>query len=330
MQETTIYVQSRLSGGRLSTGAAPQEAPPEKVVPQEPEMTISPGGLIKQDIVRDTHKPEEWDAANTILFNVQLLNSTVFRDVTNMAPPESPVDAATYAQYGLPFYALYNEPEAAETGVDDLLTVAETDAAQGKKNDTVARVEFVRSPLIMLDPAGKKIAFRPLAHLEASAREILKERADAERKSAAAEQERLENDEPQCKRVRGAVVKTGETVSRRTKDLKILESHPEIQRLREIVKKQPNQLLPGLHSISVASPRLAVLIDEYTAEALEIIVFSTVYSDSASTMTSPETVPTGSHTDAAGGTEEKKEVDEEGDEVTVDEEADCDSWDKEL
>lgn len=308
MQETTIYVHVRLSGGRLSTGTAPREAPPQKDMP-EPEMTISPGGLIRQDIVKDSHQPEEWDASKTILFNIQLLNSVGFHKVTGMAPPESPVNPTTYALHGFPFYAMYNEPAVAETGVSDLLTVAETDAAQGRKNDTVARSAFVKSPVIMLDSTGKRVTFRPVAHLEASAREILKERADAERKRVAAEKARLENDEPQFKKARSTAVETEKAAARRTKALKSLESESEFQRIREVVETQPNLLLSSLHSLSVSNPSLGVLIDEYTMETLQMLVFGTVYDDDAALVTHPATSSTGSSTKAAEGAQGEEEVD---------------------
>lgn len=72
-------------------------------------MGVAPGGLIKQCILEDEYSAASWDSAHTITFNVQILNSEVFRQVAGMDPPETPVDAKTYSGLGLPFYKIYNE-----------------------------------------------------------------------------------------------------------------------------------------------------------------------------------------------------------------------------
>lgn len=74
------------------------------------EMAIAPGGFIEQTIVEDPVAAEDWDKENTIMFNVNLLNPAAFQHVLGITPPESPINAALYEEYDLPFYKIYEEP----------------------------------------------------------------------------------------------------------------------------------------------------------------------------------------------------------------------------
>jgi hypothetical protein len=76
----------------------------------EPEMAVTPGGLIRQTIVKDPLQAHEWDTENTVMFNVQLINAAVFKNLTGIDPPSTPITAKTYAEKGYPFFALYEEP----------------------------------------------------------------------------------------------------------------------------------------------------------------------------------------------------------------------------
>ena len=64
-------------------------------------MSIAPGGLIEQFIKSDESKTSNWDPDNSIVFNVQILNTEAFRQVTGMMPRETHISAATYAHQGL-------------------------------------------------------------------------------------------------------------------------------------------------------------------------------------------------------------------------------------
>ena len=59
-------------------------------------MGIATGGLIKQPIAEDNHLTSDWDPVNTLVFNVQILDTAQFHEVTGMKPPEPPLDADTY------------------------------------------------------------------------------------------------------------------------------------------------------------------------------------------------------------------------------------------
>lgn len=59
------------------------------------ELGIAAGGLIKQDIRKDTYDPKEWARGLIIPSHVQILDSLTFRQVTGHEPPACPIDAET-------------------------------------------------------------------------------------------------------------------------------------------------------------------------------------------------------------------------------------------
>jgi hypothetical protein len=79
-------------------------------------LGIGAGGTIIQHIERDENNPRIWDVANSKILNVQIIDSTTFRLVTRLNPPETPISAQTYKQMGLPFYSLWRD-EDKEDGV---------------------------------------------------------------------------------------------------------------------------------------------------------------------------------------------------------------------
>lgn len=60
-----------------------------------PELGIAPGGLIEQQIRKDTRHPKEWVKGLAIPFCVQILDTSTFRQVTGEEPPACPIDAET-------------------------------------------------------------------------------------------------------------------------------------------------------------------------------------------------------------------------------------------
>ena len=67
--------------------------------PESPaaQLSIAAGGLIKQCIVPDTNPAGIWQRDRSICFNVQILKSTSFRQVTGMDLPDTPVSVKSYA-----------------------------------------------------------------------------------------------------------------------------------------------------------------------------------------------------------------------------------------
>ena len=93
------------------------------------------GGSITQHIERDENDPRIWDVANSKILNVQIIDSTTFRSLTGLNPPQTPINAQMYKRLGLPFYSLWRD-EGKEDGVagtwGDLAGVAEV-ASKGRK-----------------------------------------------------------------------------------------------------------------------------------------------------------------------------------------------------
>lgn len=133
----------------------------------EPERGIAAGGLIKRTILRDHNYPDAWDQDCGTIFNVQILNSTMFKAVTGKEPPCTLVTAKTYAEYGFPYYDIYDEkPSGIKGDIAGIKSVAEKDlegTATIEKAKSVAEViEDTKNPVVMLDAKGRYSGFRPV------------------------------------------------------------------------------------------------------------------------------------------------------------------------
>ena len=97
-------VAYRVSDGMLYA-AAPAMARPLAGA----EMGLAAGGKMKQKIYPDPHGIDTWDAENHGRSYVHIVNSMMYRELTGKEPPPTPVTAKTYAQYGLPWFDLYDD-----------------------------------------------------------------------------------------------------------------------------------------------------------------------------------------------------------------------------
>ncbi|HEY5892618.1 MAG TPA: hypothetical protein VIT91_05245 [Chthoniobacterales bacterium] len=119
-------------------GIFPDEPPPEPKGPPRAaaglQMGIGAGGTMKQKIYHDRHGIEVWDPDNFGRVTVHLLNSAQFREVTGFEPPTTPVDAAAYADAGMPWFDLYDEERASLAATSTLAgvkTIAQRDKERG-------------------------------------------------------------------------------------------------------------------------------------------------------------------------------------------------------
>ena len=127
--------------------------PPAKI-----EMGVAAGGLIHQSIEKDTHSPNIWRQNDTVTINVQIVNSQAFQAITGTVPPESPIDASTYASLGLPFFKLYDEnPTSISGAFDAVKSVGKIDNYMWDYDPHLRVVE--------LNPNGPKMGFRTLTDL---------------------------------------------------------------------------------------------------------------------------------------------------------------------
>jgi len=86
-------------------------------------MAVAAGGSIKQVIHKDNNG-ERWLVDRTTVFNIQILNSAVYKKVTGLAPPTVPLDVATYKKQGLPFFKIYEEPSGISGDFSQVKSVA--------------------------------------------------------------------------------------------------------------------------------------------------------------------------------------------------------------
>lgn len=112
-------------------------------------MGLAPGGLIKQCIKKDDYPSMIWDREQTICFNVQILNSDMFQQVTGVAAPPTPVSAKTYADQGLPFYKIYAETSIVKgdfSGVKSLKALDKIKNENGKRKEKGHNAHVLKKP----------------------------------------------------------------------------------------------------------------------------------------------------------------------------------------
>ncbi len=124
-------------------GKFPDEAPPleslrqvtpsamnEGAVMPGLEMGLGAGGKMRQKIYPDPFSHDTWDETNFGHVYVHIVNSLMFKEITGMNPPDTPVDAHTYTNHGYPWYGLYEEDKMdlpASIRLKEALSIQEMD-----------------------------------------------------------------------------------------------------------------------------------------------------------------------------------------------------------
>jgi hypothetical protein len=189
LKEATSPTKAKRRKSAEPTRAPGQAA--ERALPvQVQAMSLAAGGLIKQAINADPYPASIWDPESAIMFNIQLLNSESFMEVTGRAPPSSPIDAKTYQQHGYPFFDIWNEElsgvkgdfgvvksvgemdeskaKAGKEGFWEKLTGGGTKGAEGKRDEEFKRDEPLKFPVVMLDMSLTR-TFKPIKQMEEEA-----------------------------------------------------------------------------------------------------------------------------------------------------------------
>jgi hypothetical protein len=150
-KDSTIHLVLRLRGA----GPAPTSTS---------QISIAAGGLIKQVIHRDFYPANKWDSAKTTVFNAQMLNSAKYKTVTGMAPPTRPMNHATYADYGLPYYSVFEEPSGIHGNFGLVKSVGQVNGHdKAGPNPPVCDAGL---GLLVANPQGPYQAFRTGADIE--------------------------------------------------------------------------------------------------------------------------------------------------------------------
>jgi hypothetical protein len=152
-RENTLHMVLRLRGG----GGIP---------PPEQQMSVAAGGAIKQSITPDS-LGLDWQPLRTAVFNVQILNAAFYQAVTGKEPPTRPMTAAHYAQHGLPFFKLYEEPSNIHGAFDAVQSVAKIEGRE--EEDVKPRTVAINAPprVGLVNPLGPALPFRTLADMKA-------------------------------------------------------------------------------------------------------------------------------------------------------------------
>lgn len=114
------------------------DASAERGLALSPGMGLAAGGQIEQRIYPDPHGIESWDPRSQVTVSIHLLNSKQYTRVTGLESPSSPVTAASYAEFGLPWFAFYDEPAgdlAPAANLAEVETVAAIDQGRGVPPD---------------------------------------------------------------------------------------------------------------------------------------------------------------------------------------------------
>ena len=102
--------------------------------PASYDMGIAAGGKMRQKIYPDDYGVNSWDIENYGRVYVHIVNSMMYREITGMEPPPTPVSPRSYTQYGLPWFELYDEDKGdlkPPNNLKKIKTIKEKDEENG-------------------------------------------------------------------------------------------------------------------------------------------------------------------------------------------------------
>lgn len=111
------------------------------------EMGLGAGGTMEQKIYQDEHGLDTWNSKASGRVYVHIINSAMYEEITGKRPPQTPVDAHSYTQYGYPWFSIYDEHKAdiaPSKTLKTVKTVKEMDDQHGfgsQQNDTSVEID---------------------------------------------------------------------------------------------------------------------------------------------------------------------------------------------
>ncbi|KAF2275220.1 ubiquitin-domain-containing protein [Westerdykella ornata] len=177
---STLHLILRLRGGG-GPEPTPEQWAEQLKNHKAPAMGIAAGGKIKQVIEVDRYPKDTWDPSKTTVFNVHIVDSSAYKQVTGHEPPETPIDAALYAKYGYPFFELPEEKSGIHGDFAAVKSVAQLDnrfeehvvprkvtlrARRGPDGKWTRRDAHAEAPPGITNPAGPLREFRTVHDLE--------------------------------------------------------------------------------------------------------------------------------------------------------------------
>jgi hypothetical protein len=148
-------------------GRFPDEPPPARVTVSPSHgilpsrmasvqtMGLGAGGTMRQKIYPDPYGIKVWDRKNFGKVVVHIVNSEHFRNITDMDPPATPIDAHVYTKHGFPWFELYDESRgdvAPPERLREVKTVTERAKEKGKTAMGNESVDVPATQVVKLDP----------------------------------------------------------------------------------------------------------------------------------------------------------------------------------
>jgi len=84
------------------------------------DMSLAPGGRMRQEIYEDEWEMEDWDQRHGSRCFIHLTNSLVWRAITGEEPPTTPPTSREYTEAGLPWFDYYAADREALAGSEVL------------------------------------------------------------------------------------------------------------------------------------------------------------------------------------------------------------------
>jgi hypothetical protein len=72
-----------------------------------PDMGLGAGGRMKQEIYEDSQAFQDWELRHRSRCFVHLVNSLVWRQITDTEPPTAPLTSEDYRRRGIPWFDYY-------------------------------------------------------------------------------------------------------------------------------------------------------------------------------------------------------------------------------
>lgn len=122
------------------------------------EMGIGAGGRMKQQVFKDPYGLEEWSRKSDGIRRcfVHLANSMAWQNITGEKPPETPITAAAYEQYNMPWFDFYSDDLQAKKGAKlfkGIKTVKDKAKEKGLKG-VLPENKAPRKPILVVNLKG--------------------------------------------------------------------------------------------------------------------------------------------------------------------------------
>jgi hypothetical protein len=132
-------------------------------------LPVADGGEIKQVIVADKLE-KNWLSRSITVFNVQVLNSVVYKAVTGEDPPTKPIDVNTNKQHGPLFFKIYEEPSGISGQFSQVKPIAKIDGStEGMVKPAIVEIgpsAAAPIPRGQINPLGPLRSFRTVSDLK--------------------------------------------------------------------------------------------------------------------------------------------------------------------